>query len=248
MFKKNEITGKIATVLLVAFLSLQLNAQKTTFDKVLIEQWVGTGINEAIMVIDFDYDSLGTDSAFAWGIHFDADSISGDSILEMIHLANTNFTYDVNSGFLNNITYVKGTTYTNPNTCWFSVLESSDGTNWNWNNGIEDFIKNQEWFGIVVMDTATYQANINVPLKPVNIFCHEQNTFNFYPNPAKDFICLDIDINQNYKLQIIDSKGAVVLNEKILSNKVLLPNLHTGIYYVILKNNKSIKTSKLVIK
>lgn len=66
----------------------------------------------------------------------------------------------------------------------------------------------------------------------------------FYPNPVDDFINLrNIETG---KYQILDLNGKVILSGEFNNSKIGVSHLNTGIYFMILKTNKKIHTSKFV--
>ncbi|GAB4279975.1 MAG: hypothetical protein Kow0068_04060 [Marinilabiliales bacterium] len=214
-----------------------INAQ-ISFNDVNIEGYTGTGQNEAMFIVDFDSDSIGVDSSFAWIVRFDADSISGDSILSKISTDFTDFTYDYSGGFLNNVNYVKNfITYTNPNPGWFSIIESNDGVNWNWNNGISDYVENQMWLGVVVMNTSNYDAFINVPLV-TNITDVNKPKVKIYPNPGSDK--LYIDCENVIEIKIIDNTGKMIYKSTTSTNIIDIQSFANGMYKLIISTNNGI--------
>jgi len=231
----------------MSLLNVTTKAQTIPFTSVVVEQTIGTGNNQLVFVIDFDSDTIGTDSSFAWIINYSCDSLTGDSILKRIDQENVDFTVDIASGFLNNITYLKNTvTYTNPNIGWFSILESEDGENWHWNTGgINDSVGNTDWLGIVVMDTATFQSDINVPLNPSSIYAAQDiSKLNVYPNPATDYITIE----QAGILRIFSMNGKEIWNDKVQTGNFNLSFLSKGIYQLMLINEEKIATTKLIIQ
>jgi formylglycine-generating enzyme required for sulfatase activity len=68
--------------------------------------------------------------------------------------------------------------------------------------------------------------------------------FNFFPNPAENFVRLVLPMNQTYHLEIFDLTGKLIRNELVSNEtKVSLIDLQSGIYF--LKINDSRK--KLII-
>jgi len=238
---------KYYTVIIFTLLfALHSNAQ-IAFDEVNVEGWVGTGQNEAMFILDFDSDPIGMDSTFAWGIQFETDSINGDEILSLIAQSNPNFTYTVGGVFLDNIIYsINGQSYTNPNSGWFSILESADGENWEWNLGITDNIGNAMWYGMVVMNTETYEAEINVPIL-TNV--HQMMTaemIDVYPNPASDH--LNIKLSAVAEIIIANYAGQIVYNELSKMESIDISNWDPGMYIIRIVSSDFIKSQKVIIK
>jgi hypothetical protein len=79
-----------------------------------------------------------------------------------------------------------------------------------------------------------------------------QNGFNIYPNPATDFITLEIKNTNNVFVQIYDATGKdVYLNQITNQNKAIresldLSNLSEGVYYAKVTYNGKLKALKFV--
>jgi hypothetical protein len=182
----------LTAILCLSLSSLRMQAQ-IPFTTVITEFTYGSGTTQLLCVVDFDSDTVGTDSSFAWILQFDSDSLSVDSILHALASYDSNFSVDIVSGFLNNISYTQATqTYTNPNVGWYAIYESADGENWDWNDGLTDSIGNMGWIAFVAMDPNTFQADINIPMYCLGI---QQNTpvknLSVYPNPANENIYIE---------------------------------------------------------
>lgn len=217
-----------------------------SFDQVNVEAWFGNGINEVMMIIDFDADPVGSDSSFAWGIRFSENSISGESILSLIEQNDENFSYSMNGSFLYNISYLSdGLTYTNPNAGWFSILESTNGTTWDWNDGITDVVSNGEWFGVVVMNEDTWEAEINVPLLTRVQYSLSDEIIKVYPNPVSHTMYFDgksitgIIITDIYGRQVYKTSTSV----PCINMSDFLP----GYYLVTVTIEDNIFTKKILL-
>jgi len=235
------------SILLVVTL-FALNAiSQIGFDEVKLEGWVGNGSNQAMFIVDFGSSPVGSDSAFAWGVNFESDSINGDEILAMIEENNPEFTYSTGGGFLSNIAYnSNGITYTNPNEGWFSILESEDGENWLWNLGIYDNVGNSQWYGMVAMNTVTYEAEINVPL----LTSVENNLFSqsieVYPNPASGLFT--VSLAKKVHIILTNSSGKVI-DEAYSEDEIFdVSELSPGLYILNFVSDDNIESRKLIVK
>lgn len=217
------------------------------FNEVYLEGWVGTGQNEAMLIIDFDSDPVGMDSTFAWGVNFESDSINGEEILFLIAQSNEDFTFTVAGSFLDNIVYQKNSqTYTNPNSGWFSILESFDGENWEWNMGIQDNIGNDQWYGMVAMNPITYEAEINVPILTNVLDFMNVTSVKVYPNPATDL--LNIVLSESQKIIITNIAGQVVFEIISEGETIDVSSLEPGMYLITIVAENSTTTQKVIVK
>ncbi len=100
----------------------------------------------------------------------------------------------------------------------------------------------------------------NFPLLPVNdrpkstisvVEFDRTAQIKAYPNPAADFLRVEIGNDKNYTLQIFDATGRMVLEQKDLNTfaEISLANLKSGMYVIQFKgaNNAAAKTQKLII-
>jgi hypothetical protein len=84
----------------------------------------------------------------------------------------------------------------------------------------------------------------------VNVDQFFVNHINFYPNPAKDFITIDLTDKGTNEIELVDLNGKLISKTITVENKVLL-NLHEvdkGIYFIkINSNNFNYTPSKLIV-
>ncbi|UKN01989.1 T9SS type A sorting domain-containing protein [Paracrocinitomix mangrovi] len=77
---------------------------------------------------------------------------------------------------------------------------------------------------------------------------NEQLTFKVYPNPANDYIQLDLSINSG-EIEIRDIEGRMVMLHLVESKQSLISidQLENGVYFVIWKNQDSVITERVVV-
>lgn len=66
-----------------------------------------------------------------------------------------------------------------------------------------------------------------------------------YPNPAKNTIYINSESNDN-NVKIVNCVGEVVLKKEHVKNFINVGNLKTGIYFVVIENNKGKVVKKLI--
>lgn len=70
------------------------------------------------------------------------------------------------------------------------------------------------------------------------------NGLYIYPNPSKSKIRLANNLNNNIKYKMFNSLG-IKINEGIFSNnEITIDHLESGMYYIQLENNKTLKFIK----
>jgi hypothetical protein len=159
----------------------------------------------------------------------------------------------------NNSVLLNWETASENNNKGFEIQRKSDNTNWEtigWQDGngttsinkLYNFIDNQPYLG-----------NNYYRLKQIDF----DNTFNYtnilvanfrlsnnviaYPNPFKDFLYFNTNINSS-RIIIYNVLGEKVLNAEIRENKIDLTKLHTGVYFIEFDQQSTIKDRIKIIK
>ena len=81
------------------------------------------------------------------------------------------------------------------------------------------------------------------------ILSHENPSFNIYPNPANDFVNINLPDNSgNVHVTIYNMTGTVVRNISITnnSNKINVSDIASGVYTVVINDGNKIVTEKLI--
>ena len=71
-----------------------------------------------------------------------------------------------------------------------------------------------------------------------------------YPNPAKDFIIIDSESNENLTIKISDINGRMILEKQLKNSKTKfsIESLAKGIYFVMIENQGNILKIEKIIK
>lgn len=91
--------------------------------------------------------------------------------------------------------------------------------------------------------TCYYDATVSVDQKPVE-------PIRVYPNPANDFVNIEVNGNEIKEIEIFDLNGKKIFNETTSDNKILinLQRLDKGLYIVkTISNNSSYLPIKLTV-
>ena len=82
----------------------------------------------------------------------------------------------------------------------------------------------------------------------VGVVDNDDVKINFFPNPAKYYINLEIDNNLNSFYEIIDMRGETLLSGTFLNTvQIDFKNLSNGSYFIKVKNSSKSYTKKLSI-
>lgn len=76
-----------------------------TFSPNLVQYWIGEGLYEATMIVDWCNDG----TALAWGYRFNEDSVTVAEMVQAVADADEHFGYEGSLSWLNNIYYLNGT-------------------------------------------------------------------------------------------------------------------------------------------
>lgn len=148
---------------------------------------------------------------------------------------------------------ISGPNFTNPETNDYTLTDKSPCVN----AGNNDYV-NEEYdlAGEIrikesVVDNGAYESPFTVDVK--NPGLKANNSIHIYPNPASDFLFVDIaDCNSEYTIVLLNSNGQVVYREMNNSNgndrnEINLKSFTPGHYIVCLETEGSKHFTKLVI-
>ena len=170
-------------------------------------------------------------------VYFEVDVITDPKINYNINDTNTYYVSDVNFEKISPKVYLEST----------ENLIASVGGGDSIINHYSEYIYDANVHG----DTLIIDKTINELSAPDN-----NVSIKIYPNPAKDYVIVDIDdyskIN-NYTVKIVTATGQTVYSSLIISNaqSINVQNLGgTGLYYIIFEdtNNNTFVTKQLLVK
>lgn len=202
------------------------------FDFSQVQQWIGTGSDSAVVIIDFQ---LAGDSArLAYGILFN-DSIQASQALSDLDQADVMLNVNASS-FLNDISYGNWSGIGGSPDYW-STWSGTNIGNWFLNAGISTWIKSGDLFGCSYTDfapalrpKAPHQEN------SIEIKEYPQISLSFYPNPVQSQFT--IETSQATELEILNGIGQILwsgLVEKSL--QIDLSDWTRGTYFLKSKSH-----------
>lgn len=216
-------------LLIMMFAILFANNLFAQFGFDAITFWVGTGSNQAMLVVDFNDSS--TTECYAWGYRFDGTK-TGEEMLNDIAAADTNFVIDISGGFLNSISYKEHSGLPGAPDYWmtFSGTSLSD---WTMNSGISTELTNNDWFGCSYTGVDSLWNPLFVPENPVSASAlgikdiSQSIEFSIFPNPANQILNISFDKLSDAQIIITNIYGQVVYSE-LVSQATGLIEIKTG--------------------
>lgn len=171
------------------------------FDFSMVNTWVGSGSDSAVMIIDFQL--AGDTARLSYGILFN-DSIQASQILSDLDQADAQLTVNAGS-FLNDISYGS----------WQGIGGSPDywstwsGTNigdWFLNAGIGTWLKSGELFGCSYTDFApALRPKTPNQEQSIHLIEFPEIQLSLFPNPAHDILHLALE--QEKEMEIVNALG-----------------------------------------
>ena len=218
-----------------------------------IKYWVGKGNNKVIFASNW----CNPDSSLAWGYRFSTDSVTVEKILRDIDAADSRLQCTISGGFMSSIVYTEGaTTLKNPAGVYLMYNVNEEPTMigiatkkvgngdivefGGYSCGMGDDYFNMVWTkNIVAVGSPTTDVDGT----------HGVAALNIYPNPAREYISVDIEGDCTYS--IIDMNGRTVavgtLNGDKTSRTIDISALDEGVYFVSLTNGNNVYRRKLIV-
>ena len=218
-----------------------------------IKYWVGKGNNKVIFASNW----CNPDSSLAWGYRFSTDSVTVEKMLRDIDAADSRLQCTISGGFMSSIVYTEGaTTLKNPAGVYLMYNVNEEPTMigiatkkvgngdivefGGYSCGMGDDYFNMVWTkNIVAVGSPTTDVDGT----------HGVAALNIYPNPAREYISVDIEGDCTYS--IIDMNGRTVavgtLNGDKTSRTIDISALDEGVYFVSLTNGNNVYRRKLIV-
>ena len=227
--------------------------EEAMIDPSEIVYWIGEGENEVVFAVNF---ADPEDVCYAWGYRFAGESVTIKDMMEAIAEADLRFTFtDEPSSW-------GGYMLTDLTFNYNEVHYELSGYNAMYNvNGVQswytfdeqtvingDFVK---WGDYTIgTEIAAWTYVWETPVQPVTAYdaVGEVDAFEMsvYPNPATDFIMVNVETQNFVSVQIYDVMGRNVLTTT--ETAIDLRSMEAGVYFVTVRSANSAKTTKLIVK
>lgn len=207
-----------------------------------ITTWLGTGVNQSLIVIDFGTDTANVADSYVFGIKYDG-TITAEDALDLIAKEVTGFDYVMNTNVLSSVTIGSRTETAIANNTW-KTYKGTDLSNWKTeNNFSQTSLTNNEWLGLSIGSRRPFTPQeITSSLSVGKITTVD---FSVYPNPANDV--LNIQTNETIKQVIIyNMQGRKLIQDA--SSVLNIASLSSGIYLVELQTTNGTSSVKFIKK
>lgn len=219
--------------------------EEAMIDPSEIVYWIGEGENEAVFCVNWNEPNV----ALAWGYRFSGESVTVENVMDAIAEADGRFSYEGAGGMVNEITFDEYDTHYALAGMWWLYNINGYMALYGYNeqtvvNG--DFIK----FGdeSCATEIAQWTYVWTTPVQPVTIWNAveevEASALSVYPNPASEV--LYVNAENVISVEIYDILGHNVLTST--ESYIELRGLEAGIYFVKVRSDNAMKTTKLVVK
>lgn len=207
-----------------------------------VTNWIGTGSNKSVVVVDFGTDSNGVADSFAFGIQYNG-TITAEQALQLIANQNPNFTFTVSG---NTVSAVSLNSYSGTNSAsdTWKLFNGTNLSNWKTQSGLSGIsLSNNGWLGLSFGKRRPFTPQ-EASLLSVNSVDFSKN-IKIFPNPATDFIQIQSDE------RIISTSVYNLAGQKVLESKektIDIKHIPSGTYILDLTTNKGKKSFKVIKK
>ncbi|WP_106916527.1 T9SS type A sorting domain-containing protein [Chryseobacterium aurantiacum] len=212
------------------------------FSSSQITNWIGTGSNKSLVVIDFGTDNPnGNANSFVFGIKYNG-SITAEQALQLIQSQASYFNFATGNNQISNLSLNTFTGNASATENW-KLYVGKDLSSWQKKSNLSQIqLSNNSWLGLGFGERRPFiptEAN-NATLGVSSV---QKNKFSVYPNPTSDFI--HIKTSENIKeVNIYSAVGQKVMSSQGV--KINVKSLNAGVYWVEIKTSSSSTIHKMI--
>ena len=229
-------------------------AYEAKIDLSEILYWVGEGQNELVFAVNWN----NPNKCLAWGYRFNDAIIVVKEVLDAIAEADGRFSYDASMGYVSNITFDEGDLHLSLSGMYFMYNVDGFSAYLGYDEmpvGAGSFIKwGDESCGTEI---APWTYVWTQEVEPVSVYTsvneNEASNLSIYPNPAVNETFVTLENAGLNEVSVYDIQGRLVSKESFVvmeGEKVRLGTemLNSGVYFITVSNESTVKTAKLVVK
>ncbi len=226
------------------FLPDNFDFVQTPFTADSILQVIGTGNSEAVIVIDFNSQSI--QEAFAWKLKF-SDNLTALDALGKLTEVDLGLSFNLLGEFINDIIYHEQEGL-GANPFYWATFSGTGLHDWSFNTGLSEVLNHNDWYGFSYTDFDADFIPIHLPANPVAANFDIQitparamNQTVLYPNPATSMLFLP-NTSFGEMVEIVDLNGKVVLSDKggFENTQLDLSLLIPGQYIIVLRKRDEV--------
>ncbi|MDN5479767.1 MAG: T9SS type A sorting domain-containing protein [Chryseobacterium sp.] len=209
-----------------------------------ITNWIGTGSNTSLVVIDFGTSSsAGQAHSFVFGIKYNG-SLTAEQALQLIHAQAPYFNFTSGSNQINALSLNNFTGNASGTNTW-KLYKGKDLSSWRGQTNLSQIqLGNNDWLGLSFGNRMPFTPREASNLT-LGVSESSKKEFRIYPNPASDFIRIETDEDLK-EVNIYAISGQKVLTGN--TAKINIQALKAGIYLVEIKTSKNTMVHKMIKK
>lgn len=205
-----------------------------------ITNWIGTGTNKSLVVVDFGTQTDEIENSYVFGIQYNG-TITAEQALQLIQTETSyfNFTTNTNQIATLNLGSNSGTTTaTNP----WKIYQGTDLSNWQTKTDLAQVtLSNNDWLGLSFTTRRPFTPQeASATLSNQN---EQKIEFKVYPNPTSDYLNIYSE-EQILDVIIFNVQGKQVL--KSSQNRLDVSSLSPGVYLLKIQTNTGSDLMKFI--
>ncbi|PIF44859.1 putative secreted protein (Por secretion system target) [Chryseobacterium sp. 52] len=209
-----------------------------------ITNWIGTGNNRSLVVIDFGTtSSAGEAHSFVFGIKYNG-SLTAEQALQLIHAQAPYFNFTSNSNQISGLSLNNFTGNVSGTHTW-KIFKGKDLSSWRGQADLAQIqLGNNDWLGLSFGQRIPFTPR-EASSSTLSVSDLHKKGFRMYPNPASDFIQIETDDD------IKEVNIYAVSGQKLLTGntaRVNIQALKTGTYMMEIKTSKNTTIHKIIKK
>ncbi|PJX22830.1 hypothetical protein CAP47_07340 [Psychroflexus sp. S27] len=207
-----------------------------------IENWIGTGSNRSLVIVDFGTSTDSVEDSFVFGIQYDG-SLTAEEALSIIENNTNYFNYTFDS---EEVTDVQLDIHSGQNSAenQWKYYTGTNLSNWQTATDFNQIqLSNNSWLGLSFSERRPYiPQEAETVLKSTKFSADD---FMVYPNPVASNIKIQTE-KEVTAVNIYNAAGQLVLSSKM--KNIDLTHLQSGFYQIHISTNEGVAIKKLIKK
>lgn len=207
-----------------------------------ITNWIGTGTNKSLVVIDFGTQTNEVEDSFVFGIQYNG-ILTAEQALQLIQTETSYFNYTTNTNQIENLSIASNSGEASSANPW-KIFEGTDLSNWQSKSDLSQVtLSNNDWLGL--------SFSTRRPFTPQEATSSLSNStvqkveFTIYPNPTSDYLNIQTE-DKISEVSIYNIQGKEILKSNL--DRIDVSNLTSGIYLIEVKTNSGQSIQKFIKK